>query len=159
MAEVMHSLSIVLFVLSGVFVALTIILFKVFNVPNLIGDLSGRNARKSIALMRKENEKKLERKKKSVTPVNSYKQETSGRRLNVLNDSGHGTGVLSDNSVQIHSNMETVLLEAGNTESMIAESGETMPLSNGAIPAIKPVPRVSVSLLEEELLIHTDETI
>ena len=159
MADVMHSLSIVLFVLSGVFVALTIILFKAFNVPNLIGDLSGRNARKSIALMRKENEKKLERKKTYVTPANSCKQETRGQRLNVLNDSGFGTEVLSENSVQIHSNMETALLESGNTESMMAELGETMPLSNGVIPAIKPVPSISVSLLEEELLIHTDETI
>lgn len=52
MAEILHTLSIISFVLAVLFVVIAIILWFVFKIPNVIGDLSGHNARKSIAQMR-----------------------------------------------------------------------------------------------------------
>ncbi len=58
MAEILHTLSIISFVLAVLFVVIAIIFWFVFKIPNVIGDLSGHNARKSIAQMR---QKYLER--------------------------------------------------------------------------------------------------
>lgn len=57
MAEILHTLSIISFVLAVLFVVIAIIFWFVFKIPNVIGDLSGHNARKSIAQMRQNNEK------------------------------------------------------------------------------------------------------
>ena len=56
MAETLSMVSMVSFVAAGVCLALTVILWFAFRIPNVIGDLSGRNARKSIERMRKSNE-------------------------------------------------------------------------------------------------------
>ena len=48
MAETLSMVSMVSFVAAGVCLALTVILWFAFRIPNVIGDLSGRNARKSI---------------------------------------------------------------------------------------------------------------
>lgn len=56
MAETLSMVSMVSFIAAGVCLALTVILWFAFRIPNVIGDLSGRNARKSIERMRKSNE-------------------------------------------------------------------------------------------------------
>ena len=52
MAEVLSLISTISFIAAAVFLVITIILWFTFKVPKLAGDLSGRNARKSIDLMR-----------------------------------------------------------------------------------------------------------
>lgn len=56
MADILNRFSLVFFLLAIVFFVLTIIVFVVFKIPDLIGDLNGRNARKTIELMRHNNE-------------------------------------------------------------------------------------------------------
>lgn len=57
MASVFKIVSILLCVLAAICLVLGIITFIVFKIPNVIGDLTGRNARRSIEQMRQENEK------------------------------------------------------------------------------------------------------
>ena len=57
MAETLSTLSIISFVLAAVALAVAIVLWFFFDIPTVIGDLTGRTARKSIAKMRAENEK------------------------------------------------------------------------------------------------------
>ena len=48
MAETLSMVSMVSFVAAGVCLALTVMIVVCISIPNVIGDLSGRNARKSI---------------------------------------------------------------------------------------------------------------
>ena len=52
MAETLSMLSIISFIVAGVALAVAIFLWIFFKIPRVIGDLSGRNARKSIASVR-----------------------------------------------------------------------------------------------------------
>lgn len=57
MATTYRIISIVMFCLAGACLAFGIFCFFIFKIPKIIGDLSGRTARKSIEQMREENEK------------------------------------------------------------------------------------------------------
>lgn len=57
MAETLSMISKISFVAAGICLVVAIILFIRFKIPDVIGDLSGRNARKSIEQMRALNEK------------------------------------------------------------------------------------------------------
>ncbi len=57
LADILELLSIIAFVIAGICLVLTVIFGIVFKVPTVIGDLSGRTARKSVARMRAANEK------------------------------------------------------------------------------------------------------
>ena len=52
MVETLSTISIICFVASGVCLVAAIIIFIVFRIPSVIGDLSGRTARKSVARYR-----------------------------------------------------------------------------------------------------------
>lgn len=57
MASIFKIASIVLFSLAAVCLVFAVFSFITFKIPNVIGDLTGRNARKSIEKMRDANEK------------------------------------------------------------------------------------------------------
>lgn len=54
--ELLQTLSLVSYVLAGVFLLISIGLFLLFKVPKLIGDVTGTTARKSIENIRQQNE-------------------------------------------------------------------------------------------------------
>lgn len=70
MAQVLSNISIILFVIAVVFAIASIVIWFVFKIPEVIGDLSGRNARKSIEHMRAETENKNNNKKRSLIHTN-----------------------------------------------------------------------------------------
>ena len=57
MAETLSMISIISFAGAAVCLVMAIIFFVYFKIPSVIGDLSGRTARKSIEQMRVMNEK------------------------------------------------------------------------------------------------------
>lgn len=57
MAEILSIISIVSFVVAGICLLFALFFWFKFKIPSVIGDLSGRTARKSIAQMRDYNEK------------------------------------------------------------------------------------------------------
>lgn len=56
MAETLSLISLISFLAAGAFGILTVILWFVFRIPTVQGELSGRIVRKSIERMRKSNE-------------------------------------------------------------------------------------------------------
>lgn len=55
MADRLEQAALILFVWAAVFFICSVFLWVKFRVPVIVGDLSGRTARKSIAKMREEN--------------------------------------------------------------------------------------------------------
>ena len=52
MAETLSMLSIISFIIAGIAFVAAVFLWILFKIPRIIGDLSGRNARKTVAKVR-----------------------------------------------------------------------------------------------------------
>lgn len=144
MAEILHTLSIISFVLAVLFVVIAIIFWFVFKIPNVIGDLSGHNARKSIAQMRQNNEK---------TGDKSYK--ASKKNL----DRGKLTRTMEGIGEPGNKNEETGLLVDQDATGLLDESGETASLGNENNIRNRELSSVTIKILEEVIIVHTEEVI
>lgn len=166
MAETLSTLSIISFIIAGVCLVLSAFLWIFFKIPTVIGDLSGRNARKSIARMRAANEK---------SGSKSYKASKTNAERGKLTDTmqhskklkqGKGssddrpdTGLLNDNRADEDLSEATGVLEPETTELLVDEN-TTAPLDNlGTKQPTKREGGVKLKMLDEVLLIHTDEVI
>ncbi len=168
MASTLSLLSIISFVIAGVSLVLAVFFWIFFKIPTVIGDLSGRTARKSIARMRAANEKSgakgykesktnVERGKLTDTMQHSKKltpepqQEQPGDRPD--------TGLLTDNQASGPLSEETGMLES-ETTGLLFDENATAPLDNPADK--KPSKREGgkkLTMLDDVMLIHTDEVI
>jgi hypothetical protein len=140
MAETLHTLSIISFVLSVIFIATAVVLWFVLKIPNVIGDLSGRNARKSIERMRQDNEK---------TGSKSQRAHEKKPAKEVVQPTGIAeTGLLNENLAKEYDEQATGLLD---------ESGETEALEKDEETFNRKPSSIKIQMIEEEMLIHTDE--
>ena len=143
MAEVLHSLSIVLLIISGVLMITSIVLWRVFKIPKVIGDLSGSNARKSIANLRAENEKK------------SRLKETHIRKTGKTSE----TGLLKENVALMYESNSTELLVSDERFGPGDISKETAPMTGEIMRTEKKTPQIKIKMINEELIVHTYEEI
>lgn len=164
--------SIIFFIIAGVSLLVAIYSFVRFNIPQVIGELSGRTARKSIAQMRDKNEKtgnkahrpspsaiergtltdKIE-KKKSV--------EKSDKKISKVEE---GTELLNSTE-KLLTNIQTELFNENETElsddnATTVLSEETTVLTNNDNSQIN-VSNDSndFKIIQNIVLIHTNETI
>lgn len=175
-ADILFIISNVSFGIAAVAFITAVVLFIKFKIPSVIGDLSGKNARRSIEQMRSYNEKTGD-KKYRPSKVNEQRGKITAP-MPVENGSGDeerpDTGLLDENK-----NMEETMPLTEETESLVEETAkleeETVALGEQAalsgqknmterldkIPeATMPLrQREPVQLLEEILLVHTDEVI
>lgn len=168
MAKIFKISTIVLFSLAGVCLAISIFVFITFKIPNVIGDLTGRNARKSIEQMRQENEKGgkkshrphpvasdrgtlteqiKENKKLSQKPM----QKQSTRQKQILYDGSGATDVLKDVNATVNLNYD-----ANGTE-ILSEGTEV--LFDASIQPSLNEEEVKLKMIQNIVLIHTDEVI
>ncbi len=155
LASAHKTTSIVLFVLALVCLAFGVFSFIAFKIPTIIGDLTGRNARKSIEQMREANEKGG---KKSYRPhpvasargtitepivVASREENQTGR--------GQPTDVLDDENA-------TEKLNYNETGTEILDGG-TQVLSEESIQSALHEKTVKVKMIQDIVLVHTEETI
>ncbi len=161
MADTLTTVSYFSFAAAGICLATAIILFFVFKIPVVMGDLSGRNARKSIERMRKENEKTG---KKSYDRLGRMDKE-KGRQAEPIKDqkktaiggTHDGTALLKENHRTSYDGEATGLL--GGTTEKLGEAGETELLEDtGLLPGNK-TGGMLLEQIEEVVLIHTEETI
>ena len=169
MPETLSTLSIISFVVAGIMLALAIVLWFFFEIPTVIGDLTGRTAKKSIAKMRAENEKAgIKKYKEGKVTVERGKvtEKISGRKGRKRNNNERPeTGLLVENRAELINNTETGflkketsgLLEAEETEFLL-EAEKTEALQN-AERIDKRMGGKVLTILEEVILIHTDEII
>lgn len=136
-ADILSTISMISFIGAAVFFILALIFFVKFRIPSVISDLSGRTARKSIEMMRKNNEK---------TGSKSYKTSDTNKGRGKLTETMSN---LNKNAVGENRQAETgILIEEDSTE-LLADPNETVLLQN---------PNILVEI-ETILLIHTDEVI
>lgn len=173
MADTLQTLSIISFAVAGVCLVLAVFFWFFFKIPSVIGDLSGRTARKSIAKMRAANEKtgnksykesktNAERGKLTGTMPDSGKLK---KKKNVVDDGKPETGLLVENRATGLDTEETGLLDettsilGSETTGLLVDENATAPLE---APAHKQADRSGgkkIEVIEEIMLVHTDEVI
>ena len=144
MAEILSAVSLISFIVSGTaFIAAVFCWFR-FQIPQVVGDLSGRTAKKSIERMRADYEKSGS---KSFHPV-----KVNGKCGKLAE-----TELLSENMIIRSAGVkETCLFAEEECTEKLAE--ETVPLLNDkVIPAYQGGKQLT--MLEEIIMIHTDEVI
>lgn len=156
LAQTLYIISIVSFSLSGVFLILSIVFGIKFGVIGIIGDLTGKTAKKSIEKMRIYNENSGEK---------NYKSSTVNINRGKITDTMSDLKKTDKIARQAVKNMpETVILEnfgeteyiGSETETQLLEtegnvSEETVLLDTGQKPRM--------NILEEIIFIHTNEII
>ena len=171
MASIFKIVSIVLFSLAAVCLVFAVFAFITFKIPNVIGDLTGRNARKSIEKMRDANEKGGKKsyrphpvasdrgtltepikqsKKESKKLSKTAKTEPQEKNLQTFDGSG-ATDVLED------VNATTKLdYDADGTEIL---SAGTQVLSEETMQTALNENTVKIKMIQNIILIHTEEII
>ncbi|WP_066891358.1 hypothetical protein [Clostridium nigeriense] len=177
MARILSIISTVSFVLAAIFLLIAIILWIKFGILNIIGDLSGRTAKKSIAKMRENNEKigkksfkpsfvnlgrgkltdemKFSEKLKKID-LKEYKEqpETDILRQNEIN-----ANILEDNNLTaLLSEKETEILD--NDTTALLDNNTTVLLNKDIEKHLEKVTSsTEFKILNEVMFIHTDEFI
>lgn len=181
MAGILQMVSLVSFIASGVLFILAIVLFVVFKIPSVIGDLSGRTARKSIEQMRQHNERTGD-KSYSPSKVNAERgkltetmkgekrigeklkgekikgERLKGRKVRGAISSNGETGILRENYKDSYEEIETGIL-GGTTEMLVDENAtdsleETARGRRGGNHG-----GVPLKMLDDIMLVHTEEEI
>lgn len=188
-SEILNMISLISYILGAISLFLAIIFWVNFNIPAVIGDLTGRTARKSIESMRANNEKtgnksfmpsktNVDRGKLTSTmPDTDETTETLVKKKDVESDYQE-TGLLDENRMNAYDSeqtgllteeKETELLETDvlgtellddyNETGLLVEENATTLLDE--IVEIQPTYPVDIDfvMLDEVMLIHTDEII
>ena len=167
MAETLSTLSIISYIIAGVAIAIAVILWFFFDIPTVIGDLSGRTARKSIAKMRVANEKSGA-KKYQESKINKERgkltETMKGAGKSDLDDRPD-TGLLVENKVNSIVSEETGLLTNESTDvldgeetGLLVDENATVALKKESVKTVRTGGK-KLNLIEEIRLIHTDEVI
>jgi hypothetical protein len=182
MAELLTKISWILFALSAVGLIIALVFWFKFRIPKIIGDLTGRTAKKEIAKMRSENEKTGKMTLRSQlaghngvgrhpapmhpSPVNTAGPMTvrssKGAPVTLQAEAGQ-TGILADNWAQVSANRaeETTMLNNILDKEEMAEETTTLlsPPERPQIAAAVDRKSVQLEMLDDEISVHTDEVI
>lgn len=120
--ELLQQLALACFVIAGILLAVTILLFFVLRIPEVYGDLSGRTARKAIEDIRQKNErgekialKHMEngrvRKTDKISPSGNLIHQTSGIEVASVTEKIDTVFLTSDG----RNSQETELLQPGGS--------------------------------------------
>lgn len=158
MAETLSLLSIISYVAAAVFFVLAIFFWFFFRIPTVIGDLTGRTARKSIAKMRAANEK---------SGAKVYRESRTNVERGKLTDAMPGTEKQSKKKfIEDDKRPETGLLtenKAGSYETeatgILVDEDETVELASTAKQKVKRTGGKKLVMIEEIMLVHTEEKI
>lgn len=171
MAETLSTLSIIAFIAAGVFLLIAVFFWLFFKIPSVIGDLSGRTARKSIAKMRTENEK---------SGVKGYKtSKTNAARGKLTSAAGQKadsvheqklkrpeTGMLEENREREYVAFQTEKMSEDSTErldtnmdDLFGSEDATMPLNLSGRSGQRQDRGIRLTMIDEVMIIHTNEVI
>ena len=174
MSETLRLLSIISFSVAGVSLVLSAFFWFFFKIPNVIGDLTGRTARKSIAKMRAANEK-TGTKSYMESKTNARRGKLTGTMPDTSEQNGKSaseegrpdTGLLAENQTDTVESEETEMLDYEETgipdreeTGLLTDEDATVPLES----TVKKQPSqrtggIKLNILDNVVLIHTDEVI
>lgn len=132
MAEILSMISIIAFVIAGISLGLAVFFWFFFKIPGVIGDLSGRTARKSIARMRADNER-------------------TGRKT-------YQTGAINRERGKVTDTMPQQIRTAEFT-TLLDEVEETQLLAETPVAEAKPKTGKQLQMIEDIVLLNTAEVI
>lgn len=159
MADILTTISIISFVAAGIMTVMAVVIFFVFKIPVVMGDLSGRNARKSIEKLRENNEKtgrKLY--ESSKTNVSRGKlTETIKKKESVLISANGETGLLNENYKTDYTENETGIL--GEKTQLLSHENETVQLNGVPEHKVNRVSSITFEYIDNIVIINTDEVI
>lgn len=169
MAETLQLLSIISFAVAVGCLVLAVFFWFFFKIPTVIGDLSGRTARKSIAKMRAANEKTGSKSYKA-SQTNAERGKLTGTMPGIgkekKSDGNPETGLLSENKADGLNAEATGILDdeatgilGSETTGLLVDENATAPLDmQNPIPIVQTGGK-KLEIIEEVILIHTDEVI
>ena len=162
-AEILSTLSMICFIVAGVSFAAAVFFWFKFRILEAYGDLNGRTAKRSIEKLRKENERLGDRKQRTGTETGKKVGLVTGNSTTAASSSEMirrdeqipETEMLESNRAQVHA------MASDATTAMLEEDEDATGLLEEAVMEPAPVRAggVELILLEEVMLIHTDETI
>lgn len=163
MADTLSLISIISFVMSGIFFSTAVALFFIFKIPSVLGDLSGRTAKKSIEKMRKNNER-TGNKSYSSSNVNLAR----GKLTEIIKENNRKnqetvckndeTGLLNENHATSYNELDTGILE-GATE-VLSDENETVSLNDIQETFYeKKKSNITFTTIDDVVLVHTEEVI
>lgn len=146
-------------ILAGVMLVATVILFFVYKIPTVIGDLTGANARKAIENIRNQNESSGDKLYKT-SQVNRERGKLTDKISpsgSLMKDpSGHFAGAMATEKISTQElpPEETTVLDAANETTVLDTSG------TGETTLLDAVDTPATFQIEFEItFIHTDEVI
>lgn len=182
-AEILSLISTLSFVIAGISLVVAVFLWFFFKIPSVIGDLSGRTAKKSIARKRASNERaggkgykpsatNVERGKLTDTMQHSNKltgdvkkkpaeepqkknAAVEPKKKSPVEDVMPETGLLATNKADVVDTQQTELLDSGATDVLLEGDATTLLWDT----PVKRVGGKKLTMLDEVMLIHTDEVI
>lgn len=167
-AEILSLLSTIFFVVAAICLALAVFFWFWFRIPTVIGDLSGKNAKKSIARMRASNENSgnksyrtsqtnAERGKLTGVMDENVKQKKS--KAKKKEDEMPETGLLAENKASNEISEATALLTDEEATGILIDEDSTAVLEEQSREVPKREGGKILTMIEEVMLIHTDEVI
>lgn len=161
MAETLSVISLISFLAAGVFAILAVVLWFVFHIPTVAGELSGRTAKKSIERTRRNNEE-ASKNSRGAGPVKGKGSPADGRQNGERRTEGDGveTVVLAESAAgarrcEAARHSETAQRSA---ETEVLADGESTEASGSGNPQRRES-AVKIDLLEEIVFLHTKEVI
>lgn len=146
-------------ILAGVMLVATVILFFVYKIPTVIGDLTGANARKAIENIRNQNESSGDKLYKT-SQVNRERGKLTDKISpsgSLMKDpSGHFAGAMATEKISTQElpPEETTVLDVANETTVLDTSG------TGETTLLDAVDTPATFQIEFEItFIHTDEVI
>ena len=167
MADTLYLISTISFALATICLIVSIAIFVVYKIPDVIGDLSGKNAKKSIKQFRESNEKSGNK---------SFRPSKTNNERGKLTETAHGfkgaeytseiedgaTGILSENMYKNEAENDTELLLDNGETAFLPDDNETASLLEDEISQYevsKNKPHNKIEILDEVIMIHTDKII
>lgn len=160
-----NNISLIGFVLAGVMLILSTLLFLKFNIPKLMGDLSGATARKAINDLKESNLKAIEKNTGKIQLVKENSEMPSAPAGNITVNPGYNgqTPVYAQQSyVQPGSSNETAKLSPAPNETVKLSPEDYAPGETSVLQvpdAIEEITNYNFNILYEKILINTTEVI
>lgn len=183
-AEILSLISVISYIVAGICLVLAIFFWFFFKIPSVIGDLSGRTAKKSIARRRASNERaggkgyqpsatNANRGKLTDTMQHSRKLKAESKKAEpkkaqppVDESQMPETGLLMANKAQEFDSQQTELLDCEETTTLVDENATVPLVDENATALLQETPATpmrpggkKLQMLDEVMLIHTDEVI
>ena len=144
MASTLLTLSLIFFILAGIFAGTAVIFWFIFKIPIIIGDFNGRNAKKSIEQMR-------------IASMNSEKSKKKKEKIDYLKTKSHMEQLeaqLSEEKTELlqQQKEDTILLD-NDEETIVQDADKTILLAKNIQQS------QGITVIDNIMIIHTQETI